>query len=188
MTSSSETVTQWLQAWSQGDQSALEQLVPVVQAELHHLAQHYLQRERQGHTLQPSALVNEAFLRLLDQPATWQNRAHFFGIAAQLMRRVLVEHARHKNAAKRGGDWERISLAEVNEAASPENPDLIALDDALNSLATFDPRQRQVVELRYFGGLTIEETAEVLSLSPATVEREWSLARAWLRRELSNRK
>lgn len=184
MTASANAVTEWLHAWSQGDQTALEQLIPMVQAELHRLAQHYLQRERQGHTLQPSALVNEAFIRLLDQQASWQNRAHFFGIAAQLMRRVLVEHARNKNCAKRGGEWERVSLAGVGDAVSGEDADILALDDALHSLATFDPRQSQIVELRYFGGLTIEETAEVLSISTATVEREWKLARAWLRREL----
>ncbi|HZS09137.1 MAG TPA: sigma-70 family RNA polymerase sigma factor [Blastocatellia bacterium] len=184
MTSSS-AVTQLLRDWSGGDQAALEQLIPVVHAELHRLAHHYLRRERRGHTLQTSALVNEAFLHLVDQNATWQNRAHFFGIAAQLMRRILVEYARNKNRAKRGGGWQRVSLDDAARAAPSEDADLIALDDALSTLAAIDPQQSRIVELRYFGGLTIEEAAEVLGVSHSTVEREWSLARAWLRRELT---
>jgi RNA polymerase sigma-70 factor, ECF subfamily len=185
MAASSENVTQLLLDWSKGDQKALDQLIPIVHAELHNLARHYMRGERRGHTLQTSALVNEAYLRLVDQNVTWQNRAHFFGVAAQLMRRVLVEYARNKNRFKRGGGQQKVSLSVVVETAQAEEADLIALDDALRSLAEIDPRQCRIVELRYFGGLTIEETAEALGVSGATVEREWRLARAWLLRELS---
>lgn len=180
-------VTQLLTDWRNGNQQALEDLIPLVQAELKRLARAYLRRERQGHTLQTSALVNEAFLRLVDQQISWQNRAHFFGIAAQLMRRVLVDHARAQQGLKRGGaDQQRVSLADVAEMPDTRAADLVALDDALNTLATLDPRQSQVVELRYFGGLTIDETAEALGVSAATVEREWTLARAFLRRFITN--
>jgi RNA polymerase sigma factor (TIGR02999 family) len=178
-----ERVTQLLLAWSGGAREALDELTPLVYDELRRLAGAYLRRERRGHTLQTSALVHEAFLRMIDQRVAWQNRAHFFGIAAQLMRRILVDHARSRDASKRGGGETHLALDE----AEAQDADVIALDDALNSLAAFDPRQSRIVELRYFGGLTIEETAEALGVSHATVEREWSLARAWLRRELSGK-
>ncbi len=159
--------------------------MPVVYGELRRLAQHYLRRERPDHTLQATALVHEAYLRLVDQRAvTWQNRAHFFGVAAQLMRRILVDHARRHHAAKRGGTALKVSLNDVVLAAEERAEDLVALDDALNRLAAMDPRQGRVVELRLFGGLTVEETAEVLRISPATVKREWTTAKAWLSREI----
>jgi len=185
--SASPNVTQLLIDWSQGDQAALAQLIPLVYGELHRLAQHYLRGERRGHTLQTSALINEAFLRLIEQRVGWQNRAHFFGVSAELMRRILVDYARQQRYAKRGGEQQRVSLEAAAELSPVRDKDLIALDEALTSLAAFDPRQSRIVELRYFGGLTIEETAEVLGLSHTTVEREWSLARAWLRRELSRK-
>lgn len=184
MDASPQAVTRLLLDWSGGNQTALEEFIPVVQAELNRLARSYLRRERPGHTLQTGALVNEAFLHLIDQRVSWQNRAHFFGIAAQLMRRVLVEHARRRQRDKRGGAWQRVSLGDATETAITTEADLVALDDALRTLAEFDPQQSRVVELRYFGGLTIEETAEVLGISHATVEREWRTARAWLLREL----
>ena len=159
--------------------------MPVVYGELRRLAQHYLRRERPDHTLQATALVHEAYQRLVDQRAvTWQNRAHFFGVAAQLMRRILVDHARRHHAAKRGGTALKVSLNDVVLAAEERAEDLVALDDALNRLAAMDPRQGRVVELRLFGGLTVEETAEVLRISPATVKREWTTAKAWLSREI----
>jgi len=159
--------------------------MPVVYGELRRLAQHYLRRERPDHTLQATALVHEAYLRLVDQRAvTWQNRAHFFGVAAQLMRRILVDHARRHHAAKRGGTALKVSLNDVVLAAEERAEDLVALDDALNRLAAMDPRQGRVVELRLFGGLTVEETAEVLRISPATLKREWTTAKAWLSREI----
>jgi len=159
--------------------------MPVVYGELRRLAQHYLRRERPDHTLRATALVHEAYLRLVDQRAvTWQNRAHFFGVAAQLMRRILVDHARRHHAAKRGGTALKVSLNDVVLAAEERAEDLVALDDALNRLAAMDPRQGRVVELRLFGGLTVEETAEVLRISPATVKREWTTAKAWLSREI----
>lgn len=179
-------VTQLLTDWCNGNQQARDDLILLVHAELKRLARAYLRRERQGHTLQTSALVNEAFLRLVDQQVSWQNRAHFFGIAAQLMRRVLVDHARTQQGLKRGGDQQRVSLADIAEMPDARAADLVALDDALNTLTALDPRQSQVVELRYFGGLTIDETAEVLGISTATVEREWTLARAFLRRFMTN--
>lgn len=185
MTTGSHNVTQLLQAWRDGEQTALERLIPLIYSELHQLARHYLRRERKGHTLQTSALVNEAFLRLIDQHVGWQNRAHFFGIAARQMRRILVDYARHRGAEKRGGEQERMELDEALDVAQSRDAELIALDDALKTLATFDPQQCRVVELRYFGGLTIEETAEALGISHATVEREWAMAKAWLRRELT---
>jgi RNA polymerase sigma-70 factor (ECF subfamily) len=183
----SERVTQLLLAWSSGDREALDELTPLVYDELRRLAGAYLRRERRGHTLQTSALVHEAFLRMIDQRVAWQNRAHFFGIAAKLMRRILVDYARSKDASKRGGGEIHLAIDEALDEAEAQDADLIALDDALTSLAAFDPRQSRIVELRYFGGLTIEETAEAIGVSPATVEREWSLARAWLRRELSRK-
>jgi RNA polymerase sigma-70 factor (ECF subfamily) len=183
----SDNVTQLLLQWNDGDEGALERLMPVVYNELRRLASGYLRRERAGHTLQPTALVNEAYLRLVDQrSARWQNRAQFFGVAAQLMRRILVDHARLRQAAKRGGsDQQQLSLSHAERIASHQEIDLLALHEALNDLAQIDPQQSRIVELKFFGGLTIEETAEVLGISHATVERDWTLARAWLRRELS---
>ncbi|MEO6723826.1 MAG: sigma-70 family RNA polymerase sigma factor [Blastocatellia bacterium] len=185
MPPASSNVTQLLVAWNDGDAAARDELIPLVYAELHRLAQAYLRRERRGHTLQSAALVNEAFLRLVDQRVEWRNRAHFFGIAAQLMRRILVDYARSRQNEKHGGDHLHLELDEALDEAAARDTDLVALDDALNSLAALDPQQSRVIELRYFGGLTIEETAEVLGVSDTTVEREWRLARAWLLRELS---
>ena len=184
--SSSQGVTELLERWGQGDQDALEQLMPLVYDELHRLAGAYLRRERRDHTLQPTALVNEAYLRLIDQRnARWHNRSQFFGVAAQLMRRILVDHARAHHAAKRGGAQEDLSLSQVRHFGEKPDHSLLAVHDALNRLAEIDPDQSQIVELRFFGGLTIAETAEVLHTSHATVEREWKMARAWLRRELT---
>lgn len=185
MESASPNVTQLLAAWSDGNQSARDELIPLVYAELHRVAQNYLRRERRGHTLQSSALVHEAFLRLVDQRVAWRNRAHFFGIAAQLMRRILVDYARSRSNEKHGGDQLHLELDDALDAAAERDADLVSLDDALTDLAAIDPQQSRVIELRYFGGLTIEETAEALGVSDTTVEREWRLARAWLRRELS---
>lgn len=179
-------VTQLLVAWGNGDAAALDRLMPLVYAELRRLARHYMSRERLGHTLQTTALVNEAYLRLVVQENIhWENRAHFFGIAARLMRQILIEHARGRGAAKRGGAQLRLSLSRVDRLASRPDVDLLALDEALRRLEALDPQKSRIVELRYFGGLGIEETAEVLGISPATVKREWSMARAWLRSELS---
>jgi RNA polymerase sigma-70 factor (ECF subfamily) len=183
---SSQGVTQLLERWSQGDKEALEQLMPLVYDELHRLAGAYLRRERRDHTLQPTALVNEAYLRLIDQRhAHWQNRSQFFGIAAQLMRRVLVDHARAHRAEKRGGPQEDLSLSHARHFGQQPDIAVLTLHDALTRLAEIDPEQGRIVELRFFGGLTIEETAEVVHTSHATVEREWKMARAWLRRELT---
>lgn len=181
-----EGVTQLLLDWSAGDEKALEKLMPVVYDELRRLARNYLRRERADHTLQPTALVNEAYLKLVDQKnVRWQNRAQFFGVASQLMRRILVDHARQHLADKRGGpDRQRLSLSAVDHDASKPDVDLLALHEALSSLELIDPQQSRIVELRFFGGLSIEETAEVLGLGHATVERDWKLARAWLRRQL----
>jgi RNA polymerase sigma-70 factor (ECF subfamily) len=185
-TRSPEGVTQLLEKWSQGDQQALEELLPLVYDELHRLAGAYLRRERRDHTLQTTALVNEAYLRLIDQRnPRWQNRAQFFGVAAQLMRRILVDHARAHRAAKRGGPQEDLSLGQARHFGKMPDLDLLALHDALEQLAEIDPDQGRIVELRFFGGLTIEETAEVMHISHATVEREWKVARAWLRREMN---
>jgi RNA polymerase sigma factor (TIGR02999 family) len=183
-----QDVTQWLSAWRNGNQEALAHLLPLVYDELRRLAQRYLQRERPDHTLQATALVHEAYLRLVDQrQAQWQNRAHFFGLAAQMMRRILVDHARRQHAAKRGGAEPKLSLDEAVWVSAAPAPDLTALDDALTRLAGLDPQHSRLVELRFFGGLTIEETAEVLGVSPATVKRDWSMAKAWLYRELRMR-
>src|SRR5437867_361736 len=161
--------------------------MPVVYGELRRLAQHYLRRERPDHTLQATALVHEAYLRLIDQHSvTWQNRAHFFGIAAQMMRRILVNHAVAKRSEKRGGLETKLSLDEAVSFADQREVDLVALDDALKELEALDPQQSRVVELRFFGGLSIEETAEALGISPATVKRDWSTAKIWLRRAISN--
>jgi RNA polymerase sigma factor (TIGR02999 family) len=179
-------VTQLLAAWSDGDEEALEKLAPLVESELHRLARRYLRQERPGHTLQATALVNEAFLKLIDwKNVRWQNRAHFFGVSAGLMRRILVDYARRRNFAKRGGGAMKVSLDEAAVLSEERGTDLVALDDALTSLAAFDERKARIVELRFFGGLSVEETAEVLSISPRTVMREWSMAQAWLYRELS---
>jgi RNA polymerase sigma factor (TIGR02999 family) len=182
-----EGVTQLLKDWNEGDQSALDRLMPLVHAELRRLANNYLRRERVNHTLQPTALVNEAYLRLVDQRnARWQNRAQFFGVAAQLMRRILVDHARLHQAQKRGGsDQQRLSLTNVERMTDKPDVDLLALHEALNELAEVDPQQGRIVELKFFGGLSIEETAEVLKIGHATVERDWKMARAWLRNKLS---
>lgn len=183
-----EGVTQLLKDWNEGDQAALDKLMPLVYAELRRLAKNYLRRERANHTLQPTALVNEAYMRLVDQRnARWQNRAQFFGVAAQLMRRILVDHARLHQAQKRGGSEQvRLSLTNV-ERLDDRKPDidLLALHEALNELAQVDEQQSRIVELKFFGGLSIEETAEVLGIGHATVERDWKMARAWLRSKLS---
>jgi RNA polymerase sigma factor (TIGR02999 family) len=181
-------VTRLLQAWSDGDASALDQLVPLVYQELRRLAKYYMVQERAGHTLQATALVNEAYLRLIDvSHVHWQNRAHFFAVAAQMMRRILVEFARSRSRQKRGSDPQRVALDEVPEISQKRGHDLVALDDALSALAIIDARMSQVVELRFFGGLTVEETAQALSVSPETVLREWQTAKVWLLRELSHR-
>src|SRR6185369_10551292 len=182
-------VTQLLLEWSNGDQSALDKLVPVVDRELRRLAHHYMSRERAGHTLQTTALVNEAFVRLVNRKSVqWQNRAHFFGIAAQLMRTILVDHARSHACAKRGGGAGKLELDEALAVSQQKAAEVIALDDALNALALIDPQQSRIVELRFFVGLTVEEVAEVLHVSPATIKREWSSAKAWLYRELQPQK
>ena len=186
MASDSDKVTRLLLEWGDGNQQALEALVPLIYKELRNLAHNFLYRERPGHTLQTTALVHEAYLKLIDQnDARWQNRAHFFAIAAQAMRRILIDSARKHAAAKRGGPQEELSLDEVADIALEPDSNLLKLDEALNELAKIDPRQSRIVELRYFGGLTIEETAEVLNVSPATVKREWMMARAWLHQEIT---
>ncbi len=180
-------ITQLLKAWERGDESAAERLMPVIYDELHRQAARAMRRENDEHTLQATALVHEAWLRLADQDrAGWKNRAHFFGIAAQMMRRVLVDHARARLAEKRGGALQQVTLSDIHGDAAEANGDVdvIALHEALERLATLDPDQARLVELRYFGGLNIEETAAALDISPATVKREWAVARAWLRREL----
>lgn len=174
-------VTQLLIAWSSGQQEALTKLMPLVYDELRRLANHYFRRERLNHTLQPTALVHEAYLRLIDQTnVRWQNRAHFFGIAANLMRQILVNHALSHQAAKRGGTAVRLALEDDAGVAKEQDVDLVVLDEALSRLATLDSRQVRIIELRFFGGLTIEETGEVMQISPATVKREWTSAKAWL--------
>jgi RNA polymerase sigma factor (TIGR02999 family) len=179
-------ITQLLVAWGEGDQAALEALAPQVQNELHRLAAHYMAGEQGGHLLQATALVNEAYLRLVDwQSVQWTNRAHFFAVAAQMMRRVLVDAARERHRAKRGDGAVQVSLSEVDQLE--QRADVVALDDALQALEKLDPRQSRVVELRYFGGLSLEETADALQVSVGTVRRDWSMARAWLFRELNRR-
>jgi RNA polymerase sigma-70 factor, ECF subfamily len=174
-----------LRAWGDGDRGALDKLTPIVYDELHRLARHYMRGERPGHSLQTSALVNEAYMRLVDYKGMkWQNRAHFFAVSSQLMRRILVEHARRHNL-KRGGGVQHVSLDETAIVGDDRPADLIALDDAMVELARLDPRKVQVVEMRFFGGLSVEETAEVLQVSPVTVMRDWSTAKAWLYRELT---
>ena len=183
---SREEVTGLLQAWSDGDQAALEKLMPLVYAELHRLAKRYMGREHVGRTLQTSALVNEAYLRLVEAHGVrWQNRAHFFAVSAQIMRRILVDFARSRQNLKRGGGALQVTLDEGLIISPESGVDLLALDEALDKLAVLNPRQSRVVELRYFGGLNEEEAAEALKVSPRTVRHDWSLARAWLYRELS---
>jgi RNA polymerase sigma-70 factor, ECF subfamily len=184
-TRSPQGVTQLLERWNQGDEEALDQLMPLVYDELHRLAVAYLRRERREHTLQPTALVNEAYLKLVRQRnIRWQNRAQFFGVAAQLMRRILVDHARAHYATKRGGDRVNVSLRNIGAVDARAEADVLALHDVLNRLAEIDPDQSRIVELRFFGGLTIEETAEVMHVSHSTIERDWKIAKAWLKREL----
>jgi RNA polymerase sigma-70 factor, ECF subfamily len=179
-------VTTLLKEWSDGDETALEQLMPLVYDELHRLAHQHMRREKRGNVLQTSALINEAYLRLVDEPRVhWQNRAHFFGIAARLMRRILVDEARKRNSAKRGGGAIQVSLNEATSVAQEQAANVVALDDALRSLEAIDSRQSEIVELRFFGGLSIEETAGVLKVSPGTVMRDWTFARAWLRNEMN---
>src|SRR5262245_11526538 len=179
-------VTQLLIAWSNGDQAARDRLIPVVYEELHRLARRYMRRESPGHTLQTSALVNEAFLRLVDQRNVhWQNRAHFFGIAAQMMRRILVDYARGRHYAKRGGGEHAMTFDEGLIVSDERSAQVVAVHEALEELSKIDSRKGQIVELRFFGGLSIEETADVLAVSPGTVMRDWTLAKAWLHREMS---
>jgi RNA polymerase sigma factor (TIGR02999 family) len=183
---STPDVTQILQEIRAGDSDAPARLMPVVYDELRRLADHYLRQERPDHTLQATALVHEAYLKLIDQTQVdWQNRAHFFGVAAQGMRQILVDHARRHRASKRGGAWQKLTLDEAVDYSQARDVELVALDDALTALAQLDERQSRIVELRFFGGLTIEETAVALGISPATVKVDWSMAKAWLRREIS---
>lgn len=185
---SPKEITGLLKAWSDGDQAALKRLVPLIYDELYRLARIYMNREAPGHPLQVTALVNEAYLRLANwKEAQWENRAHFFGVAAQLMRRVLVDFARNRDYEKRGGGRRHVQLDEVAPLPVQRDADFIALDDALESLSAMDERKGRIVELKFFGGLSVEEIAEALNISPRTVMREWSLARAWLFRELSDK-
>jgi RNA polymerase sigma factor (TIGR02999 family) len=184
----SENITELLVEWGGGDRAALDKLMPLVYSELRRLARNYLRRERRNHTLEPTGLVHEAYLKLVEQQSiTWKNRAQFFALAAKMMRNILVDHARSRKAEKRGGERYLISLSKADRFAKKPDVDLIALDDALCDLETIKPQHSRIVELRFFGGLTIEETAEVIGMSHATVEREWSFARSWLRREVGRR-
>jgi RNA polymerase sigma-70 factor, ECF subfamily len=186
---SSEGITQLLERWSNGEEKALDELMPLVYDDLHRLAVTYLRRERREHTLQPTALVNELFLKFSEQHSmSWQNRAQFFGVAAQLMRRILVDYARAHHATKRGGDRYCVSLRNIKNFGAEPDVDLLALHDALEKLEELDPTQGRIVELRFFGGLTIKETAEVMGISHATVEREWTMAKAYLKCELTRTK
>jgi|ERR1044072_1143369 RNA polymerase sigma factor (TIGR02999 family) len=188
MTPQTHEVTQLLIAWTDGDQTALAKLTDLVHEELYRLAKRYMGREARGHTLQTTALVNEAYLRLIDaNNIQWQNRAHFFAIAANLMRRILVDYARSRNYLKRGGKALQVSLSDANLFSVEQPPDLLALDDALKTLAEMDMRKSQIIELRFFGGLSVEETAEVLQVSRDTVLRDWRLSKSWLLRELSRK-
>jgi RNA polymerase sigma factor (TIGR02999 family) len=180
-TSTPQEITTLLLAWGSGDRAALDQLMPLVHDELRRMAHRYLGRERAGHTLQSAALVNEAYSKLIgERQMDWQNRAHFFAVAAQVMRQILVDYARTRNRDRRGGGAQRVSLENALAVASEQSAELVALDDALHGLAAFDERKSRVAELRFFGGLSVEETAEVLQVSPVTVMREWRLAKAWL--------
>ena len=184
-----QQVSKLLQAWGQGDETALNQLLPLVQTELHRLAHRHMFGERAGHTLQTTALVNEVYLRLLkSQQVNWQDRAHFFAVAAQLMRRILVDSARARRGQKRGGGVPKVTLDEALVGPQMKGPDLVALDDALQALSEMDPRKGRVVELRFFGGLRVDETAEVLKVAPNTVLRDWRFAKLWLKREMSKRR
>jgi RNA polymerase sigma-70 factor (ECF subfamily) len=181
-----QEITQLLMNWSQGDKAALDQLVPLVYPELRRLAKRHMDRESPAHTLQTSALINEAYLKLVDQQnVKWQNRAHFFAMAAQVMRHILVDHARTRNYAKRGGGAPKLPLDEAAALTAQRAGQLIALDDALTDLASLDERKSQIIELRFFGGLSLEETAEVMKISPSTVQREWRAAKAWLHHTMS---
>ena len=183
-----QEITQLLMNWSQGDKAALDQLVPLVYPELRRLAKRHMDREGPAHTLQTSALINEAYLKLVDQQnVKWQNRAHFFAVAAQVMRHILVDHARTRNYAKRGGGAPKLPLDEAAALTAQRAGQLIALDDALRDLAALDERKSQIIELRFFGGLSLEETAEVMKISPSTVQREWRAAKAWLHHTMTNR-
>ena len=185
---SSPNVTQLLVAWSKGDQHAFDALMPEVRKELHRLAAHYMAEEPPGHDLQPTALINEAYLRLVDwNNIQWSDRAHFFGMAANMMRRVLVDYARSRDRLKRGGEAIKVSFTEAANVPVPQSADVLALDKALRELEKIDPRKSQIVEMRFFGGLSQEETAEALNVSVATLRRDWSLARAWLARELKKK-
>jgi RNA polymerase sigma-70 factor (ECF subfamily) len=187
MTPALDEVSRLLAGWGGGDEAALDELIPLVYDELKRLAHYFMRQERPGHTLQTTALVGEAYLRLADQKhAQWKNRAQFFSIAAQFMRRILVDHARSRIRAKRGGGAHKVSLDEVAVLSPERSADLLALDTALERLASIDRRKSEIVELRYFGGLSVEEVAEVVGVSPITVKRDWLVARAWLRREISN--
>lgn len=180
-----ENITQLLNEWSDGDERALDRLTPLVYEELRQQAARYLRRERAGHTMQTTALINEAYLRLIDaKEVRWQGRGHFFAIAANLMRRILVDHARHRNAAKRGGSPIHVTLDRIVASAKQSDVDVLAIDEALTKLAAIDRQQAHIVELRFFSGLSVEETAAALGISPRTVKRDWSVARAWLRREI----
>ena len=182
-------VTELLLAWNNGDQAALDKIIPLVHRELHRRAKDYMRGERPGHTLQTTALVNEVYLRLVDVTRmSWQSRIHFFAVCAQLMRRILVDFARARHNVKRGGEVHPVSLDEAPDIAQGRDVSLVALDDALNSLAAIDPRKSKVVELRFFGGLSVDETAEVLRVSPDTVLRDWRLAKVWLLREVGGKK
>lgn len=185
MTPSPKSITELLIEWRDGDETALDKLMPLVYEELRRLARYYMRRERPGHTLQSAALVNEAYLRLVDHKGMrWQNRAHFYAVASQAMRRILVDHARSRQYLKRGGADQKVALDEAANVVQKQAADVLALDDALNGLSAIDPRKSQIVEMRYFGGMTVEETAEVLGLSPVTVMRDWSTAKAWLLRAI----
>jgi len=178
-------VTQLLIKWNQGDQAALDELIPIVYAELKRLARRYMGKERVDHTLQTSALINEAYLKLVDQSIPWQDRRHFFAVSAQIMRHILIDHARSHHYAKRGAGAEKVPLEEAQELSGQRAEELVALDEALTELEARDPRKSQVIELRFFGGLTIEETAEVMDLAPVTVVREWRAAKAWLHQAMT---
>jgi RNA polymerase sigma-70 factor (ECF subfamily) len=181
-----EELSQLLRDWSNGDQAALDKVMPVVYQELRRLARHYMRRERADHTLQTTALVNEAYLRLADyKKMRWQSRTHFFAVSAQVMRRILVEHARSRNFAKRGGGVQKVELDETAFVSAGRSAEVIAVDEALTELESWDARKGRIVELRFFGGLSIEETAEVLKVSPTTVQREWRSAKAWLYKAIS---
>jgi RNA polymerase sigma factor (TIGR02999 family) len=185
MAQKADQITELLQSWSQGNRAASEKLIPLIYEELHRLAQRYMSDEHQGHTLQATALVNEAYVRLVD--STWtgfENRTHFFAVCAQVMRRILVDWARSRKALKRGAGVPELALNEAIAGTAQPGSDLVAIDDALTALAKVDPRKSQVVELRFFGGLSVEETAEVLKISPETVHRDWKSAKSWLRSEL----